>query len=111
MRAAFHSLPLWVSPSKNPVDHLFITFLPSFASACMHAYTQHQEDVLLPTATPRETLFFAASLKLPASVSAEEKQARCERILVGKGRSYARACVRAGNWLSDWLVGWRETGG
>jgi len=40
-----------------------------------------QEDVLLPSLTPRETLTFAARLRLPSSMSLLMKKARVEEVL------------------------------
>ncbi|KAF2088527.1 ABC transporter-like protein [Saccharata proteae CBS 121410] len=55
-----------------------------------------QQDVLLPTLTVRETLRFAADLRLPSSVSAEERKRVVEEVILELGLKEA-ADTRIGN--------------
>ncbi|KAE9364384.1 putative ABC transporter [Stipitochalara longipes BDJ] len=55
-----------------------------------------QHDVLLPTLTVRETLQYAAELRLPASTSAEERHAIVEEVLLELGLKEC-ADTRIGN--------------
>ena len=44
-----------------------------------------QQDLLVATQTPREAIMFSAMLRLPSSVSMEEKRAMVDRMLVDLG--------------------------
>lgn len=55
-----------------------------------------QQDVLIPTLTVRETLRYAANLRLPPSVSAEERRLVVEEVIVELGLKEA-ADTRIGN--------------
>ena len=49
-----------------------------------HAYVM-QQDILLPTLTVRETLRYAASLRLPATVAREERERVVEEVILELG--------------------------
>jgi len=55
-----------------------------------------QQDLLLPTLTVRETLTYAAQLRLPASISKEEKRKMVEEVIMELGLKEA-ADTRIGN--------------
>lgn len=64
-------------------------------SAIRSAYVM-QEDVLLPTLTIRETLRYSADLRLPSSVSKEERRRVVEEVILELGLKEA-ADTRIGN--------------
>lgn len=55
-----------------------------------------QQDILLPTLTVRETLTYAAQLRLPSSISAEEKKQLVEEVIMELSLKEA-ADTRIGN--------------
>ncbi|KIY73714.1 P-loop containing nucleoside triphosphate hydrolase protein [Cylindrobasidium torrendii FP15055 ss-10] len=57
------------SPSLSTVTHAYVT----------------QTDVLLPTLTVRETLMYAAELRLPASVNREQRKRLVEEVIMELG--------------------------
>lgn len=74
-------------PNKSQVSGaVLLDGQPATGAALRHriAYVM-QEDSLLATATPREALLFRANLRMPRSVSTEEKEAMCETMLTELG--------------------------
>ncbi|KAM3081813.1 hypothetical protein ACMFMG_004284 [Clarireedia jacksonii] len=65
------------------------------------SYVCQHDDALLPSLTIRETLRFAACLRLPSFMSMEEKNQRAEEILVKMGLKDC-ADILIGN---DWIKG------
>jgi ABC-type multidrug transport system ATPase subunit len=65
------------------------------ASGVRSAYVI-QQDILIPTLTIRETLMYAADLRLPASVSKEERRQLVEEVILELGLKEA-ADTRIGN--------------
>lgn len=49
------------------------------------SYVAQTDDALLPTLTVRETLFFAAQLRLPSWISSDDKKKRAESVLLKLG--------------------------
>jgi ABC-type lipoprotein export system ATPase subunit len=65
------------------------------ASGIRSAYVI-QQDILIPTLTIRETLMYAADLRLPAAVSKEERRQLVEEVILELGLKEA-ADTRIGN--------------
>jgi len=49
------------------------------------SYVTQDDDALLPSLTVRETLRYAAALRLPGTMSAAEKERRAEEIILKMG--------------------------
>jgi ABC-type multidrug transport system ATPase subunit len=56
-----------------------------------------QDDLLLPTLTVRETVLFSAKLRLPESVSFDEKKAKVDEVLHMLGLAHVADTVVGGN--------------
>jgi ABC-type multidrug transport system ATPase subunit len=68
---------------------------PRGLSSVRHAYMK-QQDVLIPTLSVRETLRFSADLRLPTTISQEERRAVVEEVILELGLKEA-ADTRIGN--------------
>lgn len=61
--------------------HFFVRTQPINHDSCSHT----QEDLFIPTLTPREHLRFHAKMRMDASVPTEEKMEAVENALAGLG--------------------------